>query len=52
MLGKVYLRTGDNARAKEELEATLRLDPSDTDTQHRLAQLEQSKPAPTPNAPK
>jgi tetratricopeptide (TPR) repeat protein len=52
MLGKAYLRNGDQTHAEQELRATLRLDPTDTDTQHRLAQLEQARPAPIPNAPK
>ncbi|MBB6143215.1 tetratricopeptide (TPR) repeat protein [Silvibacterium bohemicum] len=45
MLGRAWLRSGDNNRAEQELRAALRLDPSDTDTQHRLAQLEQAKSA-------
>ena len=48
MLGKAYLSIGDRAHAEEELRATLRLDPADTGTQQRLAQLEQTKS----NAPK
>ena len=48
MLGKAYLSAGDSARAEEELRAALRLDPTDTDSRQRLAQLEQAKS----NAPK
>jgi tetratricopeptide (TPR) repeat protein len=40
MLGKAYLTSGDKTRAEQELRAALRLDPSDTDTQHRLKELE------------
>jgi tetratricopeptide (TPR) repeat protein len=40
MLGKAYLTSGDKTRAEQELRATLRLDPTDTDTQHRLKELE------------
>jgi tetratricopeptide (TPR) repeat protein len=46
MLGKAYLTSGDKTRAEQELRAALRLDPSDTETQHRLTQLEQASPAP------
>jgi predicted Zn-dependent protease len=52
MLGRAWLRSGDNNRAEQELRAALRLDPNDTDTQHRLAQLEQAKTAKPAAGPK
>ena len=52
MLGKAYISSGDKTRAEQELRAALRLDPSDTDTQRRLAELEQGKPAGASSLPK
>jgi tetratricopeptide (TPR) repeat protein len=52
MLGKAWQRSGDDARAEEELRTALRLDPKDTDSQQRLALLQQSKASQPQPAPK
>lgn len=42
-LANAYLRAGDNANAKQELNAVLRIDPADDGTQRKLALLKDGK---------